>query len=154
MLVETTSHGVSRHLRILHDAGLVKVRADGRRRMYALRPEPMRVLAKWMRRYAHEEVHRLERLGRSRGISMTKPTPHLQEISELEFRVNHMIKVPWERIFDAYTEPEQITQWWSRPGQKMRIDEMDVRPAAGGASPMSKRTAPSSCTESTARLRP
>ena len=60
--VDIDQPGVSRHLRILNDAGFVKVRADGRRRMYSLRPEPLRVLAAWMRRYAHEEVHRLERL--------------------------------------------------------------------------------------------
>ena len=54
--------GVSRHLRILDDAGFVNVRADGRRRMYSLRPEPFQELATWMRRYAHEEVDRVERL--------------------------------------------------------------------------------------------
>ena len=54
--------GVSRHLRILDDAGFVAVRADGRRRMYSLQPEPFEELAAWMRRYAHEEVDRVERL--------------------------------------------------------------------------------------------
>ena len=60
--VDIDQPGVSRHLRILHEAGFVKVRADGRRRLYSLRPEPLQVLAKWMRRYAHEEVQRVERL--------------------------------------------------------------------------------------------
>jgi DNA-binding transcriptional ArsR family regulator len=53
---------VSRHLRILHEAGFVAVRAEGQRRLYSLRPEPFRALAGWMRRYAHEEVERLGRL--------------------------------------------------------------------------------------------
>lgn len=60
--VDIEQPGVSRHLRILNDAGFVNVRADGRRRLYSLRPEPFRVLATWMRRYAHEEVDRVERL--------------------------------------------------------------------------------------------
>ena len=34
--------GVSRHLRILLDAGFVQVRPDGQRRFYSLRPEPFR----------------------------------------------------------------------------------------------------------------
>jgi DNA-binding transcriptional ArsR family regulator len=55
--------GVSRHLRLLQEAGFVSVRADGQRRIYSLRPEPLRQLAAWMRRYAHGEGHRLERLG-------------------------------------------------------------------------------------------
>ncbi|MFC6823510.1 ArsR/SmtB family transcription factor [Halopelagius fulvigenes] len=60
--VDIEQPGVSRHLRILKDAGFVNVRADGRRRMYSLRPEPFEELAEWMRRYAHEEVDRVERL--------------------------------------------------------------------------------------------
>ena len=60
--VDIEQPGVSRHLRILDDAGFVHVRADGRRRMYSLRPEPFEELAEWMRRYAHEEVDRVERL--------------------------------------------------------------------------------------------
>lgn len=60
--VDIEQPGVSRHLRILNDAGFVNVRADGRRRMYSLRPEPFEELAEWMRRYAHEEVDRVERL--------------------------------------------------------------------------------------------
>jgi DNA-binding transcriptional ArsR family regulator len=40
--------GVSRHLRILHDAGFVAMRPDGQRRLYSLRPEPFRELDKWL----------------------------------------------------------------------------------------------------------
>ena len=36
--------GVSRHLRLLHDAGFVSIRPEGRRRVYALQPEPFREL--------------------------------------------------------------------------------------------------------------
>jgi len=54
--------GVSRHLRILHEAGFVTSRADGQRRLYSLRPEPLRELQAWMRRYAHVESDRIQRL--------------------------------------------------------------------------------------------
>lgn len=54
--------GVSRHLRILHGAGFVRVRADGQRRLYSLRPEPLRELDAWMRTYAHDQLARLQRL--------------------------------------------------------------------------------------------
>jgi len=60
--VDIEQPGVSRHLRILNEAGFVNVRPDGRRRLYSLRPEPFQVLATWMRRYAAEEVDRVERL--------------------------------------------------------------------------------------------
>jgi DNA-binding transcriptional ArsR family regulator len=43
--------GVSRHLRVLQDAGLVEVRRDAQWRVYALRPEPLAELAAWLESY-------------------------------------------------------------------------------------------------------
>jgi DNA-binding transcriptional ArsR family regulator len=43
--------GVSRHLRILEEAGFVRMRPDGQRRLYSLRPEPFRELEAWARQY-------------------------------------------------------------------------------------------------------
>ena len=42
---------VSKHLRVLSDAGLVNVRVDAQRRIYALRPEPLQELEVWLERY-------------------------------------------------------------------------------------------------------
>lgn len=55
--------GVSRHLRILLDAGFVQVRADGPRRLYSLRPEPFHELDRWISRYRALWEGRLDRLG-------------------------------------------------------------------------------------------
>ena len=43
--------GVSRHLRILKEAGLVDSEADGQRRVYRLRAEPFEALAIWLLDY-------------------------------------------------------------------------------------------------------
>ncbi|WP_394841046.1 ArsR/SmtB family transcription factor [Pendulispora brunnea] len=42
---------MSRHLRILHEAGFVAMRPDGQRRLYSLRPEPFRELDAWLAQY-------------------------------------------------------------------------------------------------------
>src|SRR5271154_662565 len=42
---------VSKHLRVLSAAGLVDVRVDAQRRIYALRPAAMRALDVWVERY-------------------------------------------------------------------------------------------------------
>lgn len=55
--------GVSRHLRILHEAGFVSVRPDGQRRLYALRPEPFRELEAWLGDYRRLWESRLDRFG-------------------------------------------------------------------------------------------
>src|SRR5262245_1687730 len=55
--------GVSRHLRILSDAGFVSMRPDGQRRLYALRPEPFREMDEWLGRYRALWEARLDRFG-------------------------------------------------------------------------------------------
>jgi len=44
----TSRPGVSRHLRVLRDAGLVRVREDGQRRLYSLDPAPLAELNAWL----------------------------------------------------------------------------------------------------------
>jgi DNA-binding transcriptional ArsR family regulator len=41
--------GVSRHLRVLREAGLVEVRQEAQRRVYSLRPEPLAEVDDWLR---------------------------------------------------------------------------------------------------------
>jgi DNA-binding transcriptional ArsR family regulator len=49
--VDIHQSGVSRHLRILHEAGFVHIRPDGPKRFYSLRPEPFRALDQWVANY-------------------------------------------------------------------------------------------------------
>lgn len=61
--VDIAQSGVSRHLRILREAGFVDVRADGQRRLYALRAEPFRELDAWVARYRALWEGRLDAFG-------------------------------------------------------------------------------------------
>ncbi|MEY2402185.1 MAG: hypothetical protein QOJ08_2296 [Ilumatobacteraceae bacterium] len=54
--------GVSRHLRVLREAGLVEVRRDAQRRLYRLRPEPLMELDAWLEPYRTEWTARLDSL--------------------------------------------------------------------------------------------
>ena len=56
---------VSKHLRVLSDAGLVDVRVDAQRRIYELRPAPLQELEVWIERYRsiwEENYQRLDGL--------------------------------------------------------------------------------------------
>src|ERR1700704_77678 len=59
--VDIGQPGVSRQLAILQDARFVAVRPEGRRRLYALRPEPFRELDDWMMGYRAMGEARLDR---------------------------------------------------------------------------------------------
>lgn len=54
---------VSKHLRVLREAGLVDVRIDAQRRVYRLRPEPLLELDAWLTPYRQAWADRLDMLG-------------------------------------------------------------------------------------------
>jgi DNA-binding transcriptional ArsR family regulator len=60
--VDIHQSGVSRHLRILGEAGFVKVRPEGQKRLYSLRAEPFRQLDAWVADYRELWEHRLDRM--------------------------------------------------------------------------------------------
>jgi len=59
--VDIHQSGVSRHLRILQEAGFVSVRPEGAQRFYSLRPEPFQELDMWIAQYRKLWEARLDR---------------------------------------------------------------------------------------------
>jgi DNA-binding transcriptional ArsR family regulator len=75
-----TQPSASKHLRVLRDAGLVRVRRDAQRRWYELRPEPLTEIDAWLqpyRRFWTESLHALERhLETTSDTSADPDAPH------------------------------------------------------------------------------
>jgi DNA-binding transcriptional ArsR family regulator len=71
--LDLSQPAVSKHLRILRDAGLVEVRGDAQRRLYSVRPEPLRAIDEWLTPYRRMWAARLDDLER-----------HLETIDEEE----------------------------------------------------------------------
>ena len=69
--------GVSRHLRILAEAGIVQMRPDGQKRLYSLRKEAFDQLEAWVVAYRRHWEARLDRFGaalqRKRSASKASP---------------------------------------------------------------------------------
>lgn len=59
-----TQPAVSKHLRVLREAGLVEVRRDAQRRLYRLRPEPLAEVDAWLAPYRRLWEQRLAALAR------------------------------------------------------------------------------------------
>jgi DNA-binding transcriptional ArsR family regulator len=53
---------VSKHLRVLSEVGLVRCRAEGRRRLYRLEPARLRPLHEWLARYERAWNDRMDRV--------------------------------------------------------------------------------------------
>jgi DNA-binding transcriptional ArsR family regulator len=56
--------GVSKHLRVLREAGLVEARPVAQRRVYAIRPEPLAEVDAWLAPYREMWAGRLDALER------------------------------------------------------------------------------------------
>lgn len=73
--------GVSRHLRILSDAGIVQMRPDGQRRLYSLRKEAFDQLEAWAAGYRRHWEARLDRFGAALERRQAATTPDPREPS-------------------------------------------------------------------------
>jgi DNA-binding transcriptional ArsR family regulator len=85
---ETSRPGVSRHLRVLREQGLVRARGDGARRLYSLDPAPLAELDDWLARYRGFWTNRLDALDteisrRARRRANTDP-----EMVDSDFRTH------------------------------------------------------------------
>jgi len=62
--LDISQPGVSKHLRVLREAGLVEVRTDAQRRLYRVRPEPLAEIDAWLAPYRRLWANRLDALER------------------------------------------------------------------------------------------
>jgi DNA-binding transcriptional ArsR family regulator len=76
-----TQPGASKHLRVLRDAGLVRVRRDAQRRWYELCHEPLLEVDAWLRPYRALWTDRLDAL--QRQLDESRPDEsHIDESTE------------------------------------------------------------------------
>src|SRR3954452_17700099 len=62
--LKVSQPGVSKHLRVLREAGLVEVRIDAQSRLYRVRPEPLAEIEQWLAPYRRLWGNRLDALER------------------------------------------------------------------------------------------
>ncbi|HEY2669114.1 MAG TPA: metalloregulator ArsR/SmtB family transcription factor [Rugosimonospora sp.] len=63
-IVPVSQPGMSKHLKVLREAGLVQVRQDAQRRLYRLSPEPLAEVHAWLEPYRGMWTDRLDALER------------------------------------------------------------------------------------------
>jgi uncharacterized protein YndB with AHSA1/START domain len=62
---------------------------------------------------------------------MSNATATSARISDTEFVMERTFAAPPERVFEAYTDPAQVAQWWGQRTSTTTVEANDVRP--GGA---------------------
>ena len=81
-----TQPTVSKHLRVLRDAGFVEATVDAQRRLYRLKPEPFQQVDDWLTQFrrfwsAHIDAleRHLDRMDRSESAKSTSPKKKAKE---------------------------------------------------------------------------
>jgi DNA-binding transcriptional ArsR family regulator len=73
-LLGLTQPGASRHLRVLREAGLVRVRRDAQRRWYELEPAALAEIDAWLQPYRRLWAGQLDELERHLGAPAKPPS--------------------------------------------------------------------------------
>ena len=121
--------GVSKHLKVLERAGLIARGRDRQLRPSRLQGTALKQAADWLAEYRPFWDDSFDRLGEhlrelQRGTGMTgTATAH-------ELAITRVYDAPREQVWQAWTEPEQLTRWWGKRGWSAPLSTitMDVRP--------------------------
>ena len=87
---------LSKHLRILREAGLVRCDVDGRQHRYSLQAEGLRSVAEWVRHYERFWNDRLDALGAVLDDLSTGESPDARSVPATDSSPNHMTPTPVE----------------------------------------------------------
>jgi DNA-binding transcriptional ArsR family regulator/uncharacterized protein YndB with AHSA1/START domain len=128
--------GVSRHLRVLREAGLVEVRQEAQRRVYSLRPEPLVEVDEWLGRYRALWEQRLDALHaevgrgkRTKEHQMTSGTPAGTRIvgslrsadGKGAVRMEDRYDTDIDDLWSALTDPRRLAHWIAEVEGDLRL---------------------------------
>ncbi len=127
---------VSKHLRVLEKAGLIRRRRHGRVHQLKLEAAPMQQAQQWIeeyRRFWEESFDRLDEYLKELQTKEKKMTTKnnrkaAPDSTGQEFIITREFAAPRELVFKAWTNPEQLAQWWGPRGFTNPLCEWDPRP--------------------------
>jgi DNA-binding transcriptional ArsR family regulator len=119
---------ISKHLRVLEDAGLISQGRDAQRRPRALVVGgPLQAVDGWLAPFREQWEARFDRLeALLEKAAMTK-----MSIDRDTFTITfqRMLRASRNDVFDAWTQPEQLAQWWDPTGVPLAKCAVDLRVA-------------------------
>src|SRR2546426_985680 len=86
---------VSKHLRVLREAGFVESRIEAQRRLYRLRPEPLMELEAWLVPFRRFWSKHLGTVGTAKLSTVGAPTPHVSETQVKRADAPKVLEFSW-----------------------------------------------------------
>ena len=118
---------ISRHLKVLAHAGLISRSRSAQWRSSSLQAEPLQEATAWMERYREFWDSNFDRLD-----------AHLRQIqqdqaeTQKELVITRVFDAPRELVYKAFTDPDQIAQWFGPEGYSVPRDTVDIDLRVGG----------------------
>ena len=128
---------VSKHLRVLSEVGLVRCRAEGRRRLYRLEPAHLRPLHEWLAKYEQAWNDRMDRLDdylkdlQQQGERLVTPNRHGSAVIEfpndLEIVVISRVRRSDRTRVRRIDEAGACAQTFAPFGEEVTVCSIDLR---------------------------
>lgn len=113
----------TKHLQALERAGLVTVHPLGRRRIYALRREPLRALGAWLGRFDADHPSESVLVEYERAIA-------LERAENRTVRITKTVAAPPRTVWTYWTTARAIRRWWHP--DHFTVAECRASPVPGG----------------------
>lgn len=120
-------NAVSKHLKLLERAGLIRRRIQGRTHWLSFSGEPLAEAEEWIREISgfwEERLDALESLLKERQKERTEMT------EKPIVRITRLLPAGPEEVYKAWTDPESLKKWMC-PGEA-RLTTAEVEPRKGG----------------------
>lgn len=126
---------ISRHLKVLETADLIETRQSAQTRLRRLKPGALDEVAVWIERLRAQWDESFDRLD---AYLRADPDQGDGVMTET-FKTSRLIAHPRQRVWDAWTKPEQFAQWFGPKGSTAEVKQFDLKP---GGHIHTKLTAP------------
>src|SRR5579885_2258363 len=119
-----TQPQASKHLRVLREVGLVRVRGAGKQRLYGLDARGLRPVHAWLggfERFWSESFDRLDEFVQElKQARQERPDDGDDEpahaTADREIVISRVIGAPRELVFEAFTRIRHLSRWWGPEG--------------------------------------
>ncbi len=125
---EISPPAISQHLKVLRQAGLVKMEKRAQQHIYQINPQAVLSVEDWSKHLMQQWNQRLDKLDEVLSVEKKKiAETGRNKKMEKELVIKRTFDAPRELVFKAWTNSKLVSQWFSPTGFTNPIAEIDGR---------------------------
>lgn len=124
-----SQQAVSVHVKLLEDCGLVRMEQRGRNRFCHPQLANLAEVADWVeeyRKFWDSKLDKVEVL--MQRIRRERYGKQSNAMNDRELRISQLLEAPVELVWEVWTNPQELVQWWGMAGSSTTISRMEVKP--------------------------